>query len=182
MVPSRGTLDRLVPEVVFGVLRGTLNNFLFWMDCGHLFLITWWFEQQFWYNLHTLYLCICVHTWREVLQHDDLWRCWSIFLFVAWKFIVYWSIQLFIRMAGGQRPPLLDYDLLVLGGRPKVALADEDWLLRIFVFQGLWPMVYQASLAIATFATESRVCHLHVTCHKHKINISFGPPLAGLIF
>ena len=182
MVPSRDTLDRLVPEDVFGVLRGTLNNFLFWMDCGHLFLITWWFEQQFSYNLHTLYLCICVYTWSEALQHDDLWRCWSIFLFVAWKLIVYWSIQLFMRMAGGQRPPLLDYDLLVLGGRPKAALADERLTVAHSLFQALWPMVYQASLAIVTFATESRVCRLHLTCHKHKKRKSFGPPLAGLNF
>ena len=52
-----------------------------------------------------------------------------ILFFFAWKLyielIVYWPIQLLISMAGGQRPPLLDYDLLVLGGRPKAALADE---------------------------------------------------------
>ena len=171
MVPSRGTLDRLVPEVVFGVLRGTLNNFLFWMDCGHLFLITWWFEQQFWYHLQTVYLCICVYTWSEALQPDDLRRCWSIFLFAAWKLIVYWPIQLFIWMAGGQRPPLLDYDLLVLGGRPKAALADERLIVAHSFFQGLWPMVYQASSGIATFATESRVSRLHLTCHERKMNI-----------
>ena len=85
-------------------------------------------------------------------------------------------------MAGGQRPPVLDYDLLVLGGRPKAALADERLIVAHSFFQGLWPMVYQASSAIATFATESRVSRLHLTCHKHKINISFGPPLAGLNF
>ena len=77
---------------------------------------------------------------------------------------------------------MLDYDLLVLGGRPKAALADERLIAADSFFQGLWPMVYQASLAIATFATESRVCDFHRTCHKHKISISFGPPLAGLNF
>ena len=175
MVPSRDTLDRLVPEVVFGVLRGTLNNFLFWMDLGHLLVINWWFEQQFWYHLPTLYLYASVHT------REDLWRCWiHFFLFMHGcytELIVYWPIQLLIYMAGGQRPPLLDYDLLVLGGRRR-------WKTDCcaFVFQGLWPMVYQASLAIATFATESRVSRLHLTCLKHKINISFGPPSAGLNF
>ena len=71
---------------------------------------------------------------------------------------------------GGQRPPLLDYDLLVLGGRPKAALADERLIVAHCFFQGLWPMVYQPSSAIATFATESRM------------GILFGPPLAGLNF
>ena len=41
-------------------------------------------------------------------------------------------------MVGGQRPPLLDYDLLVLGGRPKAALADERLIVALFLFQGLW--------------------------------------------
>ena len=85
-------------------------------------------------------------------------------------------------MAGSQRPPLLDYDSLVLGGRPKAALADERLIVSHSFFQGLRPLVYQASSGIATFATESRVSRLHLTCLKHKINISFGPPLAGLNF
>ena len=84
-------------------------------------------------------------------------------------------------MAGGQRPPLFDYDLLVLGGLPKAALAYERLIVAHSFFQGLWPMVYQASSAIATFATESRVSRLHPTCHKHKIDISFGPPLAAAV-
>ena len=77
---------------------------------------------------------------------------------------------------------MLDYDLLVLGGRPKAALADERLIVAHSFFQGLWPMVYQASSAIATSGTESRVSRLHLACHKHKIHISFGPPLAGLNF
>ena len=77
---------------------------------------------------------------------------------------------------------MLDYDLLVLGGRPKAALADERLVVAHSFFQGLWAMVYQASSAIATFATESWVSRLHLTCHKHKRNMSFGPPLAGLNF
>ena len=77
---------------------------------------------------------------------------------------------------------MLDYDLLVLGGRPKAALADEKLIVAHSFFQGLWPMVYQASSGIATCADESRVSRLHPTCHKHKINMSFGPPLAGLNF
>ena len=81
----------------------------------------------------------------------------SLFLFfLAWKLyielIVYWPIQLLISMAGGQRPPVLDYDLLVLGGRPKAALADERLIAAHSFFQGPCPMVYQASLAIV--ATE----------------------------
>ena len=66
--------------------------------------------------------------------------------------IVYWPVQLLISRAGGQRPPLLDHDLLVLGGRPKAALADERLIAAHSFFQGLWPMVYQASVAIV--ATE----------------------------
>ena len=85
-------------------------------------------------------------------------------------------------MAGGQRPPSSDYDLLVLGGRPKAALADERLIVAHSFFQGLWPMVYQAASTMATFATESRVSRRHLIGHKHKINISFGPPLAGLNF
>ena len=26
-----------------------------------------------------LYLCICVYTWSEALEHDDLWRCCFLF-------------------------------------------------------------------------------------------------------
>ena len=63
-------------------------------------------------------------------------------------------------MAGGLRPPLLDYDLLVLGGRPKAALADERLTVAHSFFQALWAMVYQAS---------SGVSRLHLTCHNHKL-------------
>ena len=79
-------------------------------------------------------------------------------------------------MAGGQRPPLLDYDLLVLGGRPKAALADERLIVALSFL--LRPVALDIP-GIATFATESRVFRLQLTCHKHKINISFGPPSAG---
>ena len=68
------------------------------------------------------------------------------------------------------------------GRRPKAALADERLIVAHSFFQGLWPMVYQASSGIATFASEARLSRLHPTCHKSKINISFGPPLAGLNF
>ena len=74
----------------------------------------------------------------------------------------------------------MDYDLLVFGGPPKAALADERLIVAHSFFQGLWPMVYQASSGIAAFATESRVFRLHLTCHKHKKDISFGLPLSGL--
>ena len=70
----------------------------------------------------------------------------------------------------------------LVGGRPKAALADERLIVAHSFVQGLWSMVYQPSSVIATFATESRVSRLHLTCHKHKTNISFGPPLAGLNF
>ena len=76
-------------------------------------------------------------------------------------------------------PPSLELDLLVLGGRPKAALADERLIVAHSFFQGLWPMVYQSSSGIATCATESRVSRLHLTCLKHKIDISSGPPMAG---
>ena len=42
-------------------------------------------------------------------------------------------------MAGGQRPPLLDYDLLVLGGRPKAALADERLIVAHSFFNACSP-------------------------------------------
>ena len=102
MVPSRDTLDRLVPEVVFGVLWGTLNNFLFWMDCGHLFLITWWFEQQFWYHLPTLCRCIT----RKV-KHYNMMSCEDLGL-ISFRFCL---------------EALLAHSVInVNGGRPKTVL------------------------------------------------------------
>ena len=75
-------------------------------------------------------------------------------------------------MNGGRpkaAPPLLDYDIIVPGGRPRAAFAD-DRLMHIR-FRGLWhhPTFYQASPAIATFVTESRMSRLHLTCHTHKL-------------
>ena len=78
---------------------------------------------------------------------------------VAWKLdvelIVYWPIQLLISMAGGQRPPLLDYDLLVLGGRPKAALADERLIVAQSFFEacGIIRPFYEALPAIAIVAS-----------------------------
>ena len=39
----------------------------------------------------------------------------------------------------GGRPPLLDYDLLVLGGRPKAALADERLIVAHSFFNACSP-------------------------------------------
>ena len=64
-----------------------------------------------------------------------------------------------IGINGGRpRPPLLDYELLVLGGRPKAALADERLIVALSFSRQL--------IAIYTFSTESR---LHLICHKHQL-------------
>ena len=75
-------------------------------------------------------------------------------------------------MAGGHRPPSLDYDLLVLGGRPKAAIADERLLVvHSFSRPVASSDLYQAASDIATIAIESRMPLLYLIGHKHKISI-----------
>ena len=71
-----------------------------------------------------------------------------------------------IWMVGVQRPPSLDYAWLVLGGRPKAAIADER---KTVAHSFTRPVTSSSDALPCLIRSLLQMSHPHVPCHKHKL-------------
>ena len=184
MVPSRDTLEPTCSRGRFRSAPGHSEQFLIldglWAFVPHNLMIRTTIFVKFANNI-SMHLCIHVK--------------WSITTWWFVKMLVYFSFCCV------EVNCLLAHSVIHMnGGRPKAALVGlrftcpwraaegrpcrwkTDCCTFVFKACGIIRSFTMPHQLIATFATESRMSRLHLTCHKPKANISFGPPLAGLNF